>query len=55
MNANTLTNVFYALVLTLGTPVALYKAYKFVRHEVIMQTQKGLPSLEKFSRRLTDK
>ncbi|MGE4107322.1 MAG: hypothetical protein AB7F66_08920 [Bacteriovoracia bacterium] len=53
MSLGNLINVFCILALAIGTPVAGYKAYKFVRQEVIKQTQKGLPSLEKFSNALT--
>lgn len=53
MNFSTIINVFCALALYVGGPVAVYKTYKFVRHEVMMQAKHGLPSLEKFSRALT--
>ena len=55
MNFNDLINVFCGLALAFGISAGTYKAYKFVRHEVILQAQKGLPSLEKFSRELTKK
>ncbi len=50
---NYLINAFCALVFVAGGSFGIYKTYNFVRHEVIMQAQKGLPSLEKFSRALT--
>ena len=39
--------------MAIGVPTAGYKAYKFVSQEVLKQSQKGLPSLERFSRELT--
>ena len=55
MNFSVLINAFVSMVLALGlTVVGSYQAYKFVRSEVIAQSQKGLPSLEKFSRQLTN-
>lgn len=53
MNLGTLINVLYAIAMAIAVPTAGYQAYKFVRHEVINQSQKGLPSLGKFSRQLT--
>lgn len=53
MNYNDLINALCALALTLGVSFSGYKAYNFVRTEVIKQSQKGLPSLEKFSQSLT--
>jgi len=53
MNINDLISIFCALVLMVGAPVGTYQAYKFVRKEVFKQSQKGLPSLERFSRQLT--
>ncbi|PIR23396.1 MAG: hypothetical protein COV44_03080 [Deltaproteobacteria bacterium CG11_big_fil_rev_8_21_14_0_20_45_16] len=53
MNFSNLINAFCGLALLFGLSMGVYKTYNFVRHEVIMQTQKGLPSLEKFSRQLT--
>lgn len=53
MNYSDLINALCVLAITLGLSAGGYKAYTFVRHEVIKQSQKGLPSLEKFSRRLT--
>lgn len=53
MNFNDLISVFCSIAVAFGISAGTYKAYKFVRHEVIMQCQKGLPSLEKFSRELT--
>lgn len=49
-----LINAFCAFVFTAGVLAGgTYQAYSFVRHEVIKQCQRGLPSLEKFSRALT--
>ncbi len=53
MNFNDLINAFCGIALFFGISTGVYKTYKYVRHEVIMQSQRGLPSLEKFSRQLT--
>ena len=46
---NTICGIIFSVALTVGGG---YGAYKFVRSEVVKQSQKGLPSLEKFSRQL---
>ena len=53
MNIGGLINTFCNLVFAIGVSIGGYKAYTFIRHEVIKQSQKGLPSLERFSRQLT--
>lgn len=53
MNFSDLINAFCALVFTVGVSVGGYQAYKFVRNEVIEQSHRGLPSLEKFSEQLS--
>ena len=55
MNFNDLINAFCGLVFAFGLSVGGYKTYKFVRQEIIEQSQRGLPSLEKFSKQLTGK
>ncbi len=54
MNFNDIINAFCGLVFAISLSVGGYQAYKFVRHEVIEQSQRGLPSLERFSRKLTN-
>lgn len=53
MNFSDFINSFCALIFALGLLLGVYKTYKFVRYEVIMQSQRGLSSLETFSRQLT--
>ena len=54
MNLNDLINTICGFIFTAALAVGGgYGAYKFVQSEVIKQSQKGLPSLEKFSRQLT--
>ena len=53
MNMGALINTFCSPVFAIGDSVGGYKAFTFIRHEVIKQSQKGLPSLERFSRELT--
>ena len=53
MNFNFLIDILCALALTVGVSLGGYKAYNFVQHEVVKQSQKGLSSLETFSRKLT--
>jgi hypothetical protein len=52
---NYLINALCALALFAGGSFGVYKTYNWVRGEVIAKVQKGLPSLEKFSRALTKK
>lgn len=53
MNFNHLIDALCALALIVGVSFGGYKAYDFVQHEVTKQSQKGLSSLETFSRKLT--